>query len=117
MQLYWSMIETHNSTDMLLLETVSDVETVVEIDKETLDAALNYTHSIKQFNRRLKFLHIPKNAGSAIEEIAGGERPQPWGGCLFKHRPRVSRKNGNQVFRQLYFFLKAFREAFILFLS
>ncbi|GAX17293.1 hypothetical protein FisN_10Lh152 [Fistulifera solaris] len=60
----------------------------MEVDPAELDAARTYIRSIKRFGRALKFLHIPKNAGSAIEEVAGGARPQYWGGCLFKHKPK-----------------------------
>lgn len=86
---YYASIDFDNAI-VLSIETNAESKIIVEIDKEELDASRNYIRSMKHFSRALKFLHIPKNAGSAIEEVAGGKQPQFWGGCLFKHKPKVS---------------------------
>ena len=57
-----------------------------EFEKE-LAESLAYVKSIKSFDRTLKFFHIPKTAGTAIEAAAGRHRI-PWGSCLFNHRPK-----------------------------
>lgn len=38
--------------------------------------------------RELRLVHIPKAAGSALEEAAGTQAKVSWGSCLFDHRPR-----------------------------
>jgi hypothetical protein len=53
----------------------------------------DYVHSIQSTERKLVFVHIPKAAGSAIEEMGGKPKlkhvkKQVWGSCLFNHRPR-----------------------------
>ncbi len=87
---YWTFIDIDKSI-RLSIETISPAAApiTIEVDPAELDASRTYIRSIKSFGRALKFLHIPKNAGSAIEEVAGGTRPQYWGGCLFKHKPKV----------------------------
>lgn len=87
---YWALVDI-DSTIRLSIETTPEPAIIVELDNEELDGSRNYIRSVTNFHRALKFLHIPKNAGSAIEEVAGGTRPQLWGGCLFKHRPKVGR--------------------------
>jgi hypothetical protein len=49
--------------------------------------ALLYTKSFQSLERPLKFLHIPKTAGSAIENAAG-ENGINWGSCAFFHKPK-----------------------------
>lgn len=49
--------------------------------------ALSYVQSIKSFDRKLVFYHIPKTAGTAIE-YAAGIHHIPWGSCLFNHKPK-----------------------------
>jgi hypothetical protein len=51
-----------------------------------LDALL-YVRSFKSTDRPLAFFHIPKTAGTAVEE-AGGRRGLTWGSCLFNHKPK-----------------------------
>ena len=48
---------------------------------------------VQQFNtnstrRTIKFFHIPKAAGTAIEHVAGDQMGLPWGSCLFNHKPK-----------------------------
>ena len=48
---------------------------------------------VQQFNssstkRALKFFHVPKAAGTAIEHVAGEQMGLPWGSCLFNHKPK-----------------------------
>jgi uncharacterized membrane protein len=54
---------------------------------ETVEDALKYVHSFHSLERKLTFFHIPKTAGTAIENAAG-EQHLNWGSCLFKHRPK-----------------------------
>jgi hypothetical protein len=63
-----------------------DFEARVQREKK---AAISYVKSMKNFNRTLKFSHIPKTAGTAIEHAAG-EKKIPWGSCMFYHKPKVS---------------------------
>jgi hypothetical protein len=49
---------------------------------------LDYANSITNIDRQLAFVHIPKAAGSAIEEAAGTQKKLDWGSCLFRHRPK-----------------------------
>ena len=47
-----------------------------------------YAHSFTRLGRGpLNFFHIPKTAGTAIEEAAA-ERSIPWGSCRFHHKPK-----------------------------
>ncbi|KAL3903720.1 MAG: hypothetical protein SGILL_010342, partial [Bacillariaceae sp.] len=55
----------------------------VEIQK-----AKDYVHSFQNIKRELAFVHIPKAAGSAIEEVAGVQAKIDWGSCLFRHKPK-----------------------------
>lgn len=57
------------------------------ISKSEHASSMEYIHSIKSFDRTLKFFHIPKTAGTAIEQAAGDK--VAWGSCLFKHKPIV----------------------------
>jgi hypothetical protein len=50
--------------------------------------SLFYVSQLKSTRRTLKFFHIPKAAGTAIEHVAGEQLNMPWGSCLFNHRPK-----------------------------
>jgi hypothetical protein len=50
-------------------------------------ASRDYVASFKRIGRPLKFFHIPKTAGTAIEYAAGKKRIS-WGSCLFNHKPK-----------------------------
>jgi hypothetical protein len=50
-------------------------------------AALDYVKSFQRIGRSLKFFHIPKTAGTAIE-YAAGKNHLSWGSCLFNHKPK-----------------------------
>ena len=50
--------------------------------------SLNYVRQLKRTRRTLKFFHIPKAAGTAIEHVAGEQKRLPWGSCLFNHKPK-----------------------------
>lgn len=52
----------------------------------------DYAKSFTNTKRKLVFVHIPKTAGTTIEEVGGLQAKEPWGSCLFNHRPR--RKGG-----------------------
>jgi hypothetical protein len=50
--------------------------------------ALAYVQSFKTFGRSpLNFFHIPKTAGTAVEQAAA-ERKIAWGSCRFFHKPK-----------------------------
>ena len=55
--------------------------------QEEKENALKYLDSIKSFERPLTFFHIPKTAGTAIENAAG-EQHINWGSCMFYHKPK-----------------------------
>ena len=58
----------------------------VAIDLD-MESAFAYVRSFNDFRRKLNFVHIPKNAGTAIEQAAA-ENGIAWGNCRFKHRPK-----------------------------
>jgi len=55
-------------------------------DRELKDA-MGYVKSFERFDRQLSFFHIPKTAGTAVEQVAA-ENGIAWGSCLFKHSPK-----------------------------
>jgi hypothetical protein len=57
------------------------------ISEQEREASLAYVNSFQNLERPLKFFHIPKTAGTAIE-FAAGENAIPWGSCLFNHKPK-----------------------------
>lgn len=60
----------------------------LDLERE-LEKGYDYAHSIQNVApRHLKFVHIPKAAGSALEEAAGVQAQIDWGSCLFRHRPK-----------------------------
>lgn len=58
-----------------------------DLERE-IQNGIDYARSITNVQRNLVFVHIPKSAGSAIEEVGGLQAKVPWGSCLFVHRPR-----------------------------
>lgn len=58
-----------------------------DLERE-IQNGIDYARSMSDVQRRLVFVHIPKSAGSAIEEVAGLQAGLAWGSCLFNHRPR-----------------------------
>jgi hypothetical protein len=88
---------TTESSPLLLLRKQSSDNSQSTKERERSDelwghekeAALSYVKSIKSFSRTLKFFHIPKTAGTAIESAAGKHKIA-WGSCLFSHKPRRS---------------------------
>lgn len=52
-----------------------------------LESSFAYVQSFHSFDRTIKFVHIPKTAGTAIEQVAA-EHGIAWGNCMFKHRPK-----------------------------
>jgi Sulfotransferase family len=56
-------------------------------DAGPLEQAVLYVNSFHSLDRRLTFFHVPKTAGTAIENAAG-EHHINWGSCMFKHKPR-----------------------------
>ena len=50
--------------------------------------SLTYVHQFKSTKPSLKFFHVPKAAGTAIEHVAGEQMGMPWGSCLFNHKPK-----------------------------
>lgn len=68
---------------------------VSQIEREN---SKNYLDSIKNFDRPLTLLHIPKTAGTAMEVAASASKLH-WGSCLFNHKPKRGSCNyqGNQL--------------------
>jgi hypothetical protein len=60
---------------------------IIDLEKET-QKSLQYVQSIKSTRRKLKFVHIPKAAGSTIEEVLGLQAKLAGGSCLFNHKPK-----------------------------
>lgn len=59
------------------------------LDPTLTQESMEYVRSIHSLDRSqsLKFLHIPKTAGTAIEYAAGSQQ-LAWGSCLFNHKPK-----------------------------
>jgi hypothetical protein len=66
-----------------IIPPVPSINLELEIQK-----GIDYARSITNIQRKLVFVHIPKSAGSAIEEVGGKQAQVAWGSCLFLHRPR-----------------------------
>jgi hypothetical protein len=64
---------------------------LIDLEAET-QKSLQYVQSIKDTKRQLVFVHIPKAAGTTIEDVGGLQAKLSWGSCRFNHRPR--RKGG-----------------------
>ena len=97
----------HTNTNQSLLRRVGWSQValrhrVADFDEETSDgvrqaraylqrfhspSSLDHTSSTTTNTRQLKFLHVPKTAGTAIEDAAGAVK-LPWGSCLFPHKPK-----------------------------
>ncbi|KAG7366244.1 sulfotransferase family protein [Nitzschia inconspicua] len=71
----------------LLTSSAAQEEPNIDLEVE-IQKGYAYAHSIQNFERHLKFVHIPKAAGSALEEVAGRQAKIDWGSCLFNHRPK-----------------------------
>lgn len=56
----------------------------IQTDRER---ALDYIHQFRDLSRSVSFFHIPKTAGTAIEQAAG-QRGVSWGSCRFPHKPK-----------------------------
>jgi hypothetical protein len=54
-----------------------------------MHAALSYVQSFRKLGKEgnLAFFHIPKTAGTAVEQAAGRQKIN-WGSCAFPHRPK-----------------------------
>jgi hypothetical protein len=66
-----------------------DAPTEITIDlEEEIKNSLKYVKSIQSTERKLVFVHIPKTAGTTIEEVGGLQAKVAWGSCLFNHRPK-----------------------------
>ncbi len=59
----------------------------IDLNNE-IQKGLDYARSIKDTKRKLLFVHIPKVAGTTIEEVGGLQVKLAWGSCLFNHRPK-----------------------------
>jgi hypothetical protein len=70
-------------------------ETPIDLDEE-IRRNLEYVRSIKDTKRKLIFVHIPKTAGTTIEEVGALGAKSAWGSCLFNHRPK-RRYDNNRV--------------------
>lgn len=86
---------SHEFSPEIASATVTTVVTTTEllpIDLEReIQAGIDYAKSIKNKKRKLVFFHIPKTAGTTIEEVGGLQAKQSWGSCLFHHYPKRGR--------------------------
>lgn len=55
---------------------------------QAASAARNYANQFRKFGKGpLNFFHLPKTAGTAVEEAAA-KQEIPWGSCRFYHKPK-----------------------------
>ena len=59
----------------------------LDLERE-IERGLAYAKSIKNTKRKLVFVHIPKAAGTTVEDVGGLEAKVAWGSCLFNHKPK-----------------------------
>jgi hypothetical protein len=59
----------------------------LDLERE-IAKGLAYANSIKNTKRKLVFVHIPKAAGTTVEEVGGLQAKVAWGSCLFNHKPK-----------------------------
>jgi hypothetical protein len=94
---HWSITTTMSTTDLLLLvpppppnrphmHQGGDGD---EAAADEMRAALSFVQSFRKLGKEgnLAFLHIPKTAGTAVEQAAGRQKIN-WGSCAFPHRPK-----------------------------
>jgi hypothetical protein len=67
---------------------VENEDMLDEEHKAPLEYARRFGTHLDRRKRALKFFHIPKTAGTAIEYAAGAIHGLQWGSCLFNHRPK-----------------------------
>eukprot|EP00980_Cylindrotheca_fusiformis_P018814 scaffold6276_cov138-Cylindrotheca_fusiformis.AAC.1 len=76
--------------------TSSNTDNINNNNRQVLSIDLNdeirkskeYVDSIQDLKRKLVFVHIPKTAGSTIEDVGSGQAKLAWGSCMFNHRPK-----------------------------
>ena len=73
----------------VLMDRDNTNQPFIDLEKE-IQKGLEYSRSIKDTKRKLLFVHIPKTAGTTIEEVGGLQAKLAWGSCLFNHRPKRS---------------------------
>lgn len=56
--------------------------------KREIEKGLEYVNRLKDIKRKLVFVHIPKAAGTTVEEVGGLQARVAWGSCLFNHKPK-----------------------------
>ncbi|KAL3935563.1 MAG: hypothetical protein SGBAC_008942 [Bacillariaceae sp.] len=61
-------------------------KSIISLEQE-IQKSKDYVNSIKDTKRNLVFVHIPKTAGSTIEDV-GAKTKLSWGSCRFNHRPK-----------------------------
>ena len=58
------------------------------VSPHEINEAFDYVKSIRSFQRKINFFHIPKTAGTAIEHVAAEMKDLAWGSCAFNHKPK-----------------------------
>jgi hypothetical protein len=81
------------SSDNVTFIRIDDIHrsttTPVWIDlKKEIEKGRQYANSIKDTQRKLVFVHIPKAAGTTVEDVGGLQARLAWGSCLFNHKPK-----------------------------
>jgi hypothetical protein len=69
------------------VETTISVSISMDLEQEVQNG-LAYARGITDTQRKLVFVHIPKTAGTTIEEAGGLQAKVAWGSCLFNHKPK-----------------------------
>jgi hypothetical protein len=81
------LVDDLNATSLDFTREPVAVSTTSFSLADEVAASRDYVASFKRIGRPLKFFHIPKTAGTAIEYAAGKKRIS-WGSCLFNHKPK-----------------------------
>ena len=76
-----------SSSNTLVGKEMPEADVLIDLDQE-IQKGLDYARSIQDTKRKLVFVHIPKTAGTTVEEVGGLQAQLAWGSCLFNHRPK-----------------------------
>jgi hypothetical protein len=91
MQLYHQMQGLGRGSQRWKYDGLSDLQYTVESADKQPAGGFHHIHHLKVRQQLLEFVHIPKTAGSSIEQAAALANI-PWGACHFHHSSSIQMK-------------------------